>query len=381
MTAIEKATKSLNLDEKWLNEFEVEDVFNTGMRLHGFISRKPNHLYGAMAITEINNQSTLQIIYGTPKINYPFDKNGVFNWPSISHLEGYIKEDGTNVVAYWYKFKGRRYLSFKTRLTPVLRDSTFGSFFHMWKEYYEDNLWVKETILGNPNYNISFEMFGSRNPITISYDISLDVKLLFGIDRKTAAILPPSGLNLLHANIPDRIVFKAKDFTSQYRKTQAELSARNQEKLTVEGMVWYAQTEDYNWGMFKLKPSEIENIHWTASDTIPKNSIWTTILNAYENSDEPVIEDVLVLLEEEYDSHLITKNMLRIRKLWLDGINHMLFVRLANHAWAKAKEQGFDITKDKNATLRFVSQFFNKKDMRKVGSVIIKQAGLLNKEK
>jgi len=381
MTAIEKATKSLNLDEKWLNEFEVDDVFNNGMKLHGFISRKPNHLYGAMAITEINNQSTLQIIYGTPKINYPFDKNGVFNWPSISYLEGYIKEDGTNVVAYWYKFKGRKYLSFKTRLTPVLRDSTFGSFFHMWEEYYEDNSWIKETILGNPNYNISFEMFGSRNPITISYDVSLDVKLLFGIDRKTAAILPPSGLNLLHANIPDRVVFKSKDFTSQYRKTQAELSARNQEKLTVEGMVWYAQTEDYNWGMFKLKPSEIENIHWTASDTIPKNAIWTTILNAYETTENPSVEDVVELLNEEYEAHLITKNMKRIEKLWCKGNEHMSMVRMVNFVWNEAKKRGFEITENKNATMRFISRFFAKKDMRKVGSIILKQAGLLNKEK
>ena len=377
MNILETASKSLKLEEKWLGEFNVEDVFNDGIQLRGAISRKPNHLYGSMVITEIDNQPALQIIYGTPKIHYPFNKDGVFNWPPICHLEGYIKEDGTNIVAYWYKFKGRRFLSYKTRLTPVLRDSTFGSFYAMWNEYCDVNIWVRSVILGNPNYNLSFEMFGSRNPITISYDVSLDVKLLFGIERTNAAIVPPSGLNTLDARVPDRVGFKSGDFTSQYRATQAKLSTQNQEKLTVEGMVWYAQTADYNWGMFKLKPSEIENIHWTASGIIPKNAIWTTILNAYEDSDGPVIEDVFALLEEEYDAHLITKNMLRIRKLWLEGIKHMVFVRLANHAWATAREQGFDVTKDKNATLRFISQFFDKKDMRKVGSVILKQAGLI----
>jgi len=129
--------------------------------------------------------------------------------------------------------------------------------------------------------------------------------------------------------------------------------------------------------MFKLKPSEIENIHWTASDTIPKNAIWTTVLNSYETHDEPTIEDVISLLEEEYEGHLITKNTRRIEKLWQEGVKHMMFVSRANVAWKSARDNGFDITKDKNATLRFMSQFFDKKDMRKVGSVVLKQAGLL----
>jgi len=330
-----------------------------------------------MVITEIDNQPALQIIYGTPKIHYPFNKDGVFNWPPINFIEGYIKEDGTNIVAYWYKFKGRRYLSYKTRLTPVLRDSTFGSFYAMWNEYCDANVWVRAVILGNPNYNLSFEMFGSRNPITISYDVSLDVKLLFGIDRTNAAIVPPSGLNTLDAKTPTRFVWKGGDLTALYRKTQAELSTQNQEKLTVEGMVWYAQTDNYNWGMFKLKPSEIEHIHWTASGSIPKNSIRTTAINCYEDCDDPTIEYCVELLTEEYEAHLITKNMVRIQKIWKEVIGHMLFVKLVNSVWKLAKEQGFDVTQDKNTTMRFMSQHFDKKDMRRVGSVVLKQAGLI----
>jgi hypothetical protein len=378
MTALEVASKSLNLEEKWFSEFDVEDTFNNGMRLCGAMCRKPDYRYGSLVITEIDNQEALQIIYGTPKLHYPFDKNGVFKWPPIKYIQGYVKEDGTNIVAYWYKFKGRKYLSYKTRLTPVLRDAKFGSFYSMWMEYFDANSWVIETILGNPNYNLSFEMFGSRNPITIQYDIPLDVRLLFGIDRSTATIVPPSVLNGLRAKVPKKYVGgNYEELTVLYQQMQNELSLENKERLVIEGLVLYAYTSEYKWEMFKLKPSEIEHIHWTASDTIPKNSIWTTAINCYEGNNAPTIEDLLELLREEYEEHLLTKNTKRIEKIWKEAELHMEFVAIVNSIWSKALVEGFDITKNKNATMRYISQFFDKNEMRKVGSIILKQAGLL----
>jgi len=70
----------------------------------------------------------------------------------------------------------------------------------------------------------------------------------------------------------------------------------------------------------------------------------------------------------------------RIKKIFVQAKEHAEFTAKANKIWKIAKEQGFDVTKDKAQTFRFMSQFFEKKDMQKVGTTILKQAGLL-KEK
>jgi hypothetical protein len=44
--------------------------------------------------------------------------------------------------------------------------------------------------------------------------------------------------------------------------------------------------------------------------------------------------------------------------------------------WILAKQNGLDITKDKRDTMRFVSIYFPKSIMGKVGGTILKLAGL-----
>jgi hypothetical protein len=81
-------------------------------------------------------------------------------------------------------------------------------------------------------------------------------------------------------------------------------------------------------------------------------------------------------LKEEYPQELITKSYHKIEKTWEKALYRIEFTKAVNEIWLLAKEKGLDVTKDKNATMRFVSQYFPKSVMSKVGGTILRLAGL-----
>jgi len=386
---LERAAILLKVKKDELKDFDVFDPFNN-LQLFGFICRKSDYRYGTLVIFKINNEMTEQIIYGTPKLDYPFDRNGVYNWPKVKELFVYDKLDGTNILSYWYKYNGKSYCTFKTRLTPIVQDNQFQQFRSMWIEYMEKNDWVMNLITTNMNYNLSFELFGSRNLILIKYDFPLEVNFLFAVDQKDASIIPPTVFlkSLSNVKIPNRYRITQKDLsalTDVYNKCREYMTTVNNldenDEYSVEGMVFYTLTEgDKSWRLFKCKPSEIENIHWTASGSLPKNSILTTAMNVFENNDDPIIDDLIELLKEEFPIDIINKSMIKIKKCWEETIAKMELIKKVNSIWNLAKEKGLDITKDKSETMRFISNYFPKNYMSRVGTIILKQAGLL-KEK
>ena len=56
---------------------------------------------------------------------------------------------------------------------------------------------------------------------------------------------------------------------------------------------------------------------------------------------------------------------------------HVKFVAKVNKAWKLAKNEGFNVIINKAQTFRFLSQFFDKSDMSKVGTAVLKQAGMI----
>ena len=374
---IQQASRFLQVQGKVVGEFEREDIFNDNI-IKGFICRQSDYRYGAMIICKINDEECEQVIWGTPKLHYPFDKNGKYNWPAINQLEIYEKLDGTNILAYHYKYKDKDFVSFKTRLGPVVSDMAFGNFRSMWIEYYEDNDWIKDIIKLNPDYNLSFELFGERNLITVFYDFPLEVNLLFGIHQNRHSIRPPSQLKLTTETkiAPKSTIKTFDDLTKLYndfRKDSSELIKKND--LVTEGNVFYVHSG--KWHMYKCKPEEIEKIHWAAGGGIPKISLWNTIINAFEDIDNPTMDDIEELLLEEYTKEQIIKSRKKFEKFYKKALKDMEFKKKVNEAWAKARAAGFDIREDKRKTMRFLSEFFDKHEMRKVGSTILKQAKLI----
>jgi hypothetical protein len=368
----------LDVKENEVGEFEVEDVFNGGNVLRGFICRRGDHRYGALVIRSVNGEPCMQLICATPKMHYPFNKNGDFNWPDIKEVQIWEKLDGTNILAYHYEYKGKDYVTYKTRLTPVVKDMKFGYFEAMWRELLDKQGWIVKAIEANPEYNLSFELYGERNPITIQYNIPLAAALLFGVRRSDYAIKPPTLLSRFDKSIQPRNypVSSSVDMTSIYNELRAEMGIRNSDSLVDEGVVLYAHIGEPSWRQFKCKPEQIEKIHW-ANGGIPYNSLWTTALNAYESHDNPTLDDYLALLREEYSESQIQRCIIRVQKAHQEARRHVEFTATVNKAWVTAKENGFDVAQDKGATMRFLSQYFPKSEMRKVGTVILKQAGLI----
>lgn len=379
---INRASELLNIPEKEFNEFSEIDPFN-GFKLSGYISRHGDHRYGAMVILKIDEEPCEHIVYATPKLHYPFDKYGKYTWPTIDELEVWTKLDGTNILAYQYIHKGQTYTTYKTRLSPVLKQSQFGDFLSLWKECLQNNPWIEKAIGNNPDYNLSFELYGTRNPITVQYEVDLDTALLFGIRRHDHAIKPPTQLVLpedtkLAGQTSIYEKSSVEDPTKLYNAHREEGSKQNKEALTTEGNVFYIHSGG-KWHMFKCKPEEIEKIHWSAGG-IPQISIYNTIINAYEDMDQPDIPYVNQLLLEEYTQKQIDDRADSIAKLFKKAKKQMDLKKNVNEVYRKAQEEGFDIKADKNGTLRWMSQFFTRDDMKKVGTVILKQAGL-NKPK
>lgn len=371
---IKEASILLDTKEDVLQEFDELDLFNNN-RLNGVICRQSDYRYGAMVIFKINSEPCEQIIYCTPKLEYPFDRNGTFHWPDISQIEVWDKLDGSNILAFWYEYRDSKFLSFKTRLSPILKDGRYGSFYSMWMEYLSESKWIYPVCLENPEFNLSFEMFGYRNPITIQYNIPLEVNLLFGIRRKDHAVRPPSQLILPSSTKLPKVIQieKKSELTELYEELRSGMSTQNDGNLFVEGMVLYAFCNQPSWRQFKCKPNEIQQIHW-AHIGIPKRELWNTAINSFENG-ICSFDNFVELLKEEYTEQQIGKSQIRIAKIFKEAISHIEIVQKVNEVWSRAKEKGFDITKDKGATFKFISQFFEKKDMRKVGSIILGQIG------
>lgn len=373
-----KAARLLGVKEKNISYFVREDAFN-GNLLEGWICREPDYRYGALIITKVNEEPCQQIIYSTPKLSYPFDKAGKFRWEKIQHVEVWDKLDGTNIASYTYRYSDKEYITFKSRLTPIVSSSSFGNFCDMWKECLVDNSWILKVIEANPGYNLSFEMYGSRNPITVSYKVPLAVALLFGVHRKDHSIKPPSMLSIPKGtNLPSKVVVDTKqDLTDLYcfvrdKMTQEIKDAGDQ--YILEGAVMYAQTLT-QWKQFKIKAGQIENLHWSQSGKIPKIHLWNTALNVFESYEDPTIEDYKELLLEEYPETKVAKNFRKIEKCFKKAKAHMLFTAKVNSVWREARQAGFDVYADKAGTFRFMSKYFNKKEMRVVGTIVLLQLG------
>ena len=82
MTDVSKAMELLELAEKWLEPFDVIDPFSS-LRLAGYLSLKPDYRYGALALLKVGGREAPQQILATPKLHYPFDRNGAFHFPSV----------------------------------------------------------------------------------------------------------------------------------------------------------------------------------------------------------------------------------------------------------------------------------------------------------
>jgi hypothetical protein len=374
---IQTAIDLLSCKENDLESFAVQDPFNPNF-LEGYICKIGDYRYGSLVILRVNNVDVSpQVIYCTPKLHYPFSTDDLgerkFHWKlDVAYV--YNKWDGTNVCAYSYEDdKGERCLTYKTRLTPVLRESKFGSFKNMWKEMIEKyNLISPIPCVLSGQYTLSFELYGYRNPILIQYDVGLDAVLLFGINQSNQQICIPQDFEN-QTNVPvNSIVHSissksdAIDFYEKLRIETKRTNAHNEDGSVVgtEGFVFYALDVD-GYKMWKCKPEDIEKVHW-ANGGIDRNSILTTIWNSLENIDiENVTYDFISnLLREEFTLQQIERSKERIVHTIVDVQAAVAFRSKVMEAFQLGN---FAIPQtEKGPVMRFMSTHFDKKNMREV---------------
>jgi hypothetical protein len=367
------ATQLIGLDAKWLHAFDVEDPFNGNLRLRGFLCQKPDHRYGALVITHVGEAESLQLILATPKLHYPFGKDGKFHFPPLKKIYLYEKLDGTNVLAYRYRDgEGRWRLTYKLRLAPTLRNSRWGPFLDMWRELLQKHPTIPQLVEAN-DCHLSFEMYGSRNTHLMVYDVDLAAVALFGV-RRDAGIVPLFKLDLLGvpgAALVGELV-AGEDPVAKYAEIRAEMEKRNRpvedDKLAgIEGTVWYVEESDGRVSMWKCKPESVEEIHWAVG--INKKAVIATCWNFLETSDDLNYDTLLPLLLEDYQLREIEAFRPHIENC-IKQVRHEF--ELKEKVLAEYDKLGKSIHDEKAEVMRALSPHFKREEMKKVYTLIVR---------
>jgi len=363
------AAEALHVPESEMTPFGVDDTFNGDQLIEGHLCRRSDHRYGALVIHAVAGLAVEpQTIYATPKVPYPFgrtdEEERIYHWPkAVVRVDAYEKLDGTNVCAYSYAdASGRRFVTYKTRLTPVLKASKYGDFAALWREVLPAHQPTIDRLVMGGHASASFELWGYRNPHLISYDVALEARLLFTVRQNDATILPPWPFV-----DPVRSFASSGDLTAFYDEMRAEAGKRNRpvdDEMVdgTEGYVFYVIDKDDGWTMWKCKPANIEALHW-AGDRIPLSVLVPTAWNAAE-SDDLSVYGVSQLLAEEFSATHIRNSYNRIEQAvaFVEG-------RLAWRAEVQAAYEatGLDFAGDgKAAVMRALSGRFERGEMRRV---------------
>lgn len=347
-------------------EFVGEDPFH-GNFVEGLMGRRHGDAYGALLITRVNHQKALQRILGTPKLEYPFDAAGRWHFPKAARILAYEKLDGTNVFGYRYRdAKGRDYVTWKPRLRAFLADGRFGPFLSMWRELLQRYPDLPRLV----RPGASFELYGSRNLHLVRYEVPLDTALLFLRDEGGRLLPPleaPSGVPAAPL-----VAEVTRDYVWSYQEQQRVLSERlrRQDDGTFagsEGCVWYLLDELGRWHLFKLKPPEIEAIHWAEGRRISKEVIKATALNLAE-SDEVTADGVSLLLLEEFPEEEVTASQELISRVVREVIEELEFKERVLAAYS-ALGMPWGV-KNRPAVMRALASQFRKQEMKRVYSVL-----------
>lgn len=374
-----------DINSKNSQKFEQMDPFNTENIVSGYLCRVADKKYGMLFITEINGISEPQIIWSIPKMDYPFrreTKTGErTDWcfPESYTIDAYEKLDGSGVVQFTYHHDGKKYISYKTRLSPFLHKSRFGDFFNMWNEMLEKYPGIKDLPNKNPGFNIAFELYGKRNKVIVEYDNVLDCAVLFGISNE-GVVVTPDTLDLGDIPIVTKLttITEKSNLQEEYEKLERWLDEHirvdtsiikeKEEKIIkgIEGSVWYLVG---NTGAVqkKVKPKIIRDIHYAASGGIPIHSIYSTIINAYEDADEVTFEQVKEMLLEEFQESEIYKKEICINKLMEEIKSEKI---LKSQVLEDYRKLGMDINVDRGAVMRWFAGKYEKRMCGKIFKIL-----------
>ena len=364
--------------------FREPDPFNVNNEIECFISRDHGRYYGSIELLKVNGEklSPPPRIFGTPKLEFPFDRNMNYIFPSADEILTYRKYDGTNIFMYRYPdATGILYTSYKVRLFPFLRRH-FPSLWRRMLAAYPD---LPKLFLANqeryPDISgFSFEMYGADNPHLIRYFKPLDIVLLFAI-RGNGEIIPHHELDTMdvpcartynlsgpgsHRINSDYVWYyeQQKQYFTDTLETVPQDEIQNDELVQFdgdEGSVWYLKEKRTGlWRMYKCKANQIQAIHWEKR-SVPEIVIQATAQNALETHDVLTDKIIVNLLKEEFTEHAIAASELRIAK-----VVAIMNGKLELDGRIKSLMRDLDPNLELPDMMRALSKHFAKSDIRKV---------------
>lgn len=357
-------------NKKQVIRFDEVDPYNPKNRVKGYVNRRQGSLYGSLYITHVNDKPCYQLIHSAPKQHYPFDKEDNWKFPEYDYIELYEKIDGTCIINYNYHNGKEWFTTYKTRLRPFLGSGRYGNFFELWNEMLEKYPNIR-TVCKNPHYHYIFELYGKRNKILMDYEIPLDTTCVFVVCNWDGSVISPDNIEQFYSErIPMLSIIGfpleeiSKDGYIEIKdKLEEELDVDEENKIMrgKEGYVMYFIQNGYA-VQIKNKPPSVLKYHW-GGDAIPYESVYTTVVNAFENFDEPTFEDVVGLLEEEFDMNKIEKSKIRITKC----LDKVLFDRKFRSKLAgDYKKLGVNINDDKVTVMRWFGQHYPRGEAKRI---------------
>lgn len=384
-----EGAKMLDCKHSEMNFFHEADPFNKENVVIGALCRIEDKRYGALFIHSVNNVYCPQIIYAMPKLHYPFSaadnvEGRKFRFPACEKIIFKEKYDGSNIVGYTYKVKEEWFATYKTRLTPFLKASRFGDWIKMWNIMLQKYP-IHDMVSNDTRFSYAFELYGKINPHLISYEHDLDTVWLLTIEKHNGKIHNQSILTVLSSKagfyaasgeIPEAKIWGEclpEHAIKTYRAYQDELESRNKARYATnqtfefEGLILNTVMKDDTVELFKLKPSQIEDIHFAAGRGLSKEIVQQACYKIMENGEDLSLEKVLNILRADWTEVIMNAFEQEIKDVVGEFLVHQ---QLKEDVIAKYNELKLDIMADKAGTMRAMSQYFSKDKIGQVFKII-----------
>lgn len=352
---LEQIIQITGVNKKYWNEFDV--TTDGGNHIAGWLCREESERLGMLALTEVNGQARLDLVYAMPKIPYPYQKKDgaaeiVISVPqNATDARFNLKLDGTCLIFYPLTDEDGTIIEVipRTRLQPTLTASRWGDWPALLDDAMPDRSNLEQAVR-EQKITLCFELWGYRNPHLIKYETPLALTLHTGIRHKRpvsyrilADVAQRYDLPLIEsievAELNDESLRRA------YVAWQEEMEVRNQaageDTFVEEGAVLMISTPRTA-AYYKCKPASIEEIHWAWGQTLSKEIILQALYKMRENGYDFAagqVEDLMEELEADFDRPLIESQTDLIRRVWLEYVMELQRKEWLRHLVA---ESGLD---------------------------------------
>ena len=320
--------KKLEFDEsheRFLTKFKKQDPLNPQNTIEGLINRSKGLLGGSLIITKVNDKDVgRQVIYATPKLDYPYQDVSSTDYKSLPENTERIhiadKWNGTNILFYKYSDdKGNVFVTGKTKGTAVLSnpapqgDLVYPKFLNLTQEALEKptplgvlGKEILENFKKSEFQSISFELFGKKEPHLVCYEqdialmplftsgydgsikpypIKLDRYMTVDVGTQDCKYLKKEDILNNVISICQEVQREDRKINDDWRKERKLPLKYEYEHFKYEGRVLYCLDKEgsvIDRTIYKLKPSDTEEVHWSKFDETMKGRVQEAIKKIHE---------------------------------------------------------------------------------------------------